>query len=78
MDRNQSEVATLMARLDRECEAYSLFCNGFAITANHTAITKRMQAFSSCVREIQTALIPLVGEKEAAKSIGATLQEKVT
>jgi hypothetical protein len=77
VDGNQSEVATLRARLDRECEAYSLFCNGFAITANHTAITKRMQAFSSRVREIQTALIPLVGEKEATKTIGATLQEKV-
>jgi hypothetical protein len=78
MDGNQSEVATLRARLDRECEAYSLFCNGFAITANHTAITKRMQAFSLRVREIQTALIPLVGEKEATKTIGVVLQEQVT
>jgi hypothetical protein len=78
VDGNQSEVATLMARLDRECEAYSLFCNGFAITANHIAITKRMQAFSVRVREIQTALIPLIGEKEATKTIGVTLQEKVT
>jgi hypothetical protein len=78
VDGNQSEVATLRARLDRECEAYSLFCNGFAITANHIAITKRMQAFSLRVREIQTALIPLVGEKEATKTIGVALQEKVT
>ncbi len=77
LDGNQSEVATLRARLDRECEAYSLFCNGFAITANHTAITKRMQAFSLRVREIQTALIPLVGEKEATKTIGVVLQEQV-
>ena len=78
MDGNQSEVATLRARLDRECEAYSLFCNGFAMTANHTAITKRMQALSLRAREIQTALIPLVGEKEATKIIGVVLQEQVT
>ena len=77
-DKNQSEVAALRARLDRECEAYSLFCNGFAITASHTAITKRMEAMSLRVGEIQAALVALIGEQEAAESIGNALQEKVT
>ena len=78
LDGNQSEVATLRARLDRECEAYSLFCNGFAMTASHTAITKRMEAMSLRVGEIQAALGALIGEKEATESIGNALQEKVT
>ena len=77
-DKNQSEVAALRARLDRECEAYSLFFNGFAMTASHTAITKRMEAMSLSVGEIQAALVALIGEKEATESIGNALQEKVT
>jgi hypothetical protein len=76
MDGNQSEVATLRARLDRECESYSLFFNGFAMTASHTAITKRMEAMSLSVEKIQTALVPLVGEKEAIKIVGVALQEE--
>ncbi len=78
LDGNQSEVATLRARLDRECEAYSLLFNGFAITASHTAITKRMEAISLGVEKIHTALVALIGEKEATKTIGVALQEKVT
>jgi hypothetical protein len=76
-EKNQSEVAALRARLDRECEAYSLFCNGFAITASHTAITKRMEAFSMSMGKIQTALVAFIGEKEATKIIRVALQEKV-
>ncbi len=75
---NQSQVAVLKERLDRECEAYNLFCNGFAITASHSAITKRMQAFGGTVGEIQTALVPLIGNEQATQIIGETLQEKVT
>jgi hypothetical protein len=74
---NQSEVAVLRERLDKECEAYHLFCNGFAVTASYAATTKRMQAFSGCVGEIQTALVPLVGDEQATRVIGKTLQEKV-
>ncbi len=77
MDGNQSEVATLRARLDRECEAYSLLFNGFAMTASHTAITRRMEAFSLSMGKIQTALVACIGEKEAIKIIGVALQEKV-
>ncbi len=77
MDGNQSEVAALRARLDRECEAYSLFLNGFAIAASHTAITKRMEAFGLSVEEIHTALVPLIGAKEATKTIRNALQVKV-
>jgi hypothetical protein len=75
---NQSQVAVLRERLDRECEAYSLFCNGFAITASHPAITKRMQVFGGTVREIQTALVPLIGDEQTTQIIGETFQEKVT
>ena len=78
MDGNQSEVATLRAQLDRECEAYSLLFNGFAITASHAAITKRMEAISLGVEKIRTALVALIGEKEATKTIGIALQEQVT
>ena len=78
LDGNQSEVATLRARLDRECEAYSSFCNGFAITANHTAITTRMRTFSVHVGEIHTALVPLIGDEQATMIIGNVFQEKVT
>jgi hypothetical protein len=77
-DKNQSEVAALRARLDREWEAYNLFCNGFAVTASHAAITKRMEAMSLCVGEIQAALVALIGEQEATKTIRVALQEKVT
>jgi len=78
VDGNQSEVATLRAQLDRECEAYSLLFNGFAITASHAAITKRMEAISLGVEKIRTALVALIGEKEATKTIGIALQEQVT
>jgi hypothetical protein len=78
MQGNQSGVAALKARLERECEAYRLFCNGFALTASHTAITKRMEAFGGLVAQIQTALVPLVGEQEATTIIGHALQENVT
>ena len=75
---NQSQVAVLRERLERECEVYNLFCNGFAITASHSAITKRMQAFSGTVGEIHTALVPLIGDEQTTQIIGETLQEKVT
>jgi hypothetical protein len=78
MNRNRSEVAALRARLDKECEAYNLFCNGFAVTASHTTITKRMRAFSMHVGEIHTALVPLIGDEQAAMIIGNVFQEKVT
>jgi hypothetical protein len=55
-----------------------LFCNGFAVTASHAAITKRMEAMSSCVGEIQAALVALMGEQEATKTIRVALQDKVT
>jgi hypothetical protein len=60
MNGNRSEVAALRARLDKEYEAYNLFCNGFAVTASHTAISKRMRAFSMHVGEIHTALAPVL------------------
>jgi hypothetical protein len=78
LDGSQSEVAALRARLDKECEAYSLFCNGFAMTASHTAITKRMQAFSVRVGEIHTALVSLVEDTQATKIIRKAFEEKVT
>jgi hypothetical protein len=77
MEGNQSEVAAPRARLDRECEAYNLFCNGFAVTASHTAITTRMRAFSVHVEEIHSALVSLIGDEQATMIIGNVFQEKV-
>jgi hypothetical protein len=68
MDANRSEVAALRARLDREYEAYNLFCNGFAVTASHAAINKRMQALCVSVKEIQSELVPLIGNTQARSS----------
>jgi hypothetical protein len=78
MNRNRSEVAALRERLDKECEAYNVFCHGFAVTASHAAITTRMRAFSGCVGEIHTALVPLIGDEQATQIIGKVFQEKVT
>jgi hypothetical protein len=75
---NQSQVAALRERLDRECEAYNLFCHGYAVTASHAAITTRMQAFSKCVGEIHTTLVPLIGDEQTTQIVGKALQEKVT
>ena len=78
MERNHSEVAALKARLEKECAAYRFFLQGFALTASHRAITKRMEAFGVAVTEIKRALLPLLGEEEATRIIGKTFQEKVT
>jgi hypothetical protein len=78
MESNQSEVAALKARLDRECEAYRFFLNGFAVMASHRAITKRMESFSVAVTEIKRGLLPLLGEEEATTIIGKAFQEKLT
>jgi hypothetical protein len=77
MDGNRSEVAALRERLDKECEAYKMFCHGFAVTASHRAITTRMRAFSVQVGEIYTALVPLIGDEQATTIIGNVFQEKV-
>jgi hypothetical protein len=78
MERNQSEVAALKARLETECEGYRFFVQGFALTASHSAITRRMQAFGVALREIKNELLAHVGEEEASRIIGQTFQEKVT
>jgi len=42
-----SEIARLIEQWDAEAEATQRACKGFAITARHTFITKRMQSFGN-------------------------------
>ncbi len=42
---NQSEIAQFLERWDQEVEALKQGLNGFALTAQHEIITRRMQAF---------------------------------
>ncbi len=44
-----SEVARLRERLEKEYEALTLLKAGFAVSANHTSITKRMELFGDCL-----------------------------
>jgi hypothetical protein len=62
---NQSEVARLMQRLDAECEAARLAMHGYAETARHEAITKRMENMGRLHEE----LMGIVGEEKATEAL---------
>jgi hypothetical protein len=64
-----SEVARLRRQIGDEYIAAKLALEGFAITARHDFITKKMQNIATCHQE----LVTLVGKEEATKVVAETI-----
>jgi len=60
---SQSEIARLIQQLDAECEAARLAMTGYAETAKHEVITKRMERMGVLHEELRG----IVGEREATE-----------
>ena len=68
-----SEVARLRERLEKEYEALTLLKAGFAVSANHTSITKRMELFGDCLSQTQEQLTLLIGDAAAEQVVAEVL-----
>lgn len=62
---NQSEVARLMAQIDREIEALQWIKSGFIKCANHEMIMNRYRSLDVYYEQ----LVPYVGEEQAIDEI---------
>lgn len=61
--QNQSEVARLIQQLNAECEAARRAMHGYAETARHEAITRRMERMGALHEELRE----IVGDEEATE-----------
>lgn len=68
---NQSEIALLRQRIDREVEALQMLKNGFAQVASHETIMHHYRALDACYLE----LVPHVGEEAAIDTICGRIEK---
>ena len=69
---NQSEIAQLIGRIEREVSAMHLAMDGFASVARHDIISHRFENLGVCFE----GLSGQIGEQAAIETIIATLEEK--
>ena len=68
-----SEVARLREQLEKEYEALTLLKGGFAVSANHASITKRMELFGDCLSKTEEQLALLIGDAAAEQVVAEVL-----
>ena len=68
---NQSEIALLRQRIDREVEALHILKNGFAQVASHETIMRHYRALDACYLE----LVPRMGEEAAIDTICGRIEK---
>ena len=68
-----SEVARLREHLEKEYASLTLLKEGFAVSANHAAITKRMELFGDCLNKTQGQLTLLIGDAAAEQVVAEVL-----
>lgn len=73
----ESEIARIRRQIDLACEAAQRGMNGYAITARHEFINKRLQDLSLQLDVCKEVLEPLVGTNQAIAIIFESYEKHI-